>query len=118
MKQHPVTKDIVALKNEDAIKRAVQNLVRTQIGEVFFNAKLGTRITRSLFELANDDYIEPIQTEIEMVLTNNEPRVRLQQVTVDNYPDRNALAVFIKYDVVGLSSPSQEVTFLLEPTRL
>tara|TARA_B100000927_G_scaffold102874_1_gene83299 strand:+ start:303 stop:659 length:357 start_codon:yes stop_codon:yes gene_type:complete len=118
MKQHPVTKDIVALKNEDAIKRAVQNLVRTQIGEVFFNANLGTRITRSLFELANDDYIEPIQTEIEMVLTNHEPRVILQQVTVDNYPDRNALAVFIKYDVVGLSSPSQEVTFLLEPTRL
>ena len=53
-KRHPVTNDIIMLKNEDAIKRAVQNLVRTQIGERFFNTKLGTRITSSLFELANE----------------------------------------------------------------
>lgn len=118
MKQHPVTKDIVALKNEDAIKRAVQNLVRTQIGEVFFNAKLGTRITRSLFELANDDYIEPIQTEIEMVISQHEPRVVLQQVVVESRPEQNALDVSIQYKIVGLNAPSQNVEFILEPTRL
>ena len=36
-KRHPVTNDILALNNEDAIKRSVQNLIRIQLGEVFFN---------------------------------------------------------------------------------
>ena len=72
----------------------------------------------SLFELANDDYIEPIQTEIEMVLTQYEPRVRLQQVVVESKPEQNALDVSIQYKIVGLNSPSQNVQFILEPTRL
>ena len=117
-KRHPVTNDIIILKNEDAIKRAVQNLVRTQIGERFFNTDLGTRITSSLFELANDDYIEPIQTEIEMVITQYEPRVILQQVVVESRPEQNAFDVYIQYKIVGLNSPSQNVQFILEPTRL
>ena len=117
-KRHPVTNDIIMLKNEDAIKRAVQNLVRTQIGERFFNTDLGTRITSSLFELANDDYIEPIQTEIEMVINQYEPRVILQQVVVESRPEQNALDVSIQYKIVGLNSPSQNVQFILEPTRL
>ena len=117
-KRHPVTNDIIMLKNEDAIKRAVQNLVRTQIGERFFNTKLGTKITSSLFELANDDYIEPIQTEIEMVITQYEPRVVLRQVVVESRPEQNALDVSIQYKIVGLNSPSQNVQFILEPTRL
>ena len=117
-KRHPVTNDIIMLKNEDAIKRAVQNLVRTQIGERFFNTDLGTRITSSLFELANDDYIEPIQTEIEMVINQYEPRVILQQVVVESRREQNALDVSIQYKIVGLNSPSQKVQFILEPTRL
>ena len=35
--RHPVTNDILILKNEDAIKKSVINLVRTSIGERFFN---------------------------------------------------------------------------------
>ena len=57
-KRHPVTNDVLTLKNEDAIKRSVQNLVRIKIGEVFFDGDFGTRITGSLFELATDENID------------------------------------------------------------
>ena len=117
-KRHPVTNDILALKNEDAIKRSVQNLVRTIRGEVFFNELLGTRISGSLFELANDDYIEPMKTQIETVISNFEPRVRLTNVDFQTFPDKNAIDVTINYDIIGLSAPSQSVNFILEPTRL
>ena len=50
-KKHPVTDDILVLKNEDAIKRSVQNLVRIQTGEVFFNNLLGSRISLSLIHI-------------------------------------------------------------------
>ncbi len=117
-KRHPVTNDILALNNEDAIKRSVQNLIRIQLGEVFFNEQVGTRITGSLFELANDDYVDPIKTEIETTILNNEPRVKLTDIDVSSEPDSNSLDITISFDLVGLSSPSQTLQFVLEPTRL
>ncbi len=117
-KRHPVTNDILTLKNEDAIKRSVQNLVRIIRGEVFFNELLGTQISGSLFELANSDFIDPMKTEIETVIKNFEPRVTLKDVDFKSYPDQNALDVTIKYDIIGLSAPTQSVNFILEPTRL
>ena len=117
-KRHPVTNDILALKDEDAIKRSVQNLIRIQLGEVFFNDLLGTRITGALFELANDDFVDPIVTEIETTITNNEPRVELTDVDVQSQPDNNSLDIRISYDLVGLSAPTQILQFVLEPTRL
>jgi len=117
-KRHPITNDMLPLKNEDAIKRSVQNLVRIQIGEVFFNDLVGTRVEQALFELANDDYIDPIKNEIETVITNYEPRVLLQRVRVNSFPDQNAIDITINYDIVGLSSPTQSLNFILEPTRL
>ena len=117
-KKHPVTRDILTLKNEDAIKRSVQNLVRIIRGEVFFNELLGTRISGSLFELANSDYVDPMKTEIETVIKNFEPRIKNLDVDFNSFPDQNAEEVIINYEIVGLSAPTQSVNFILEPTRL
>lgn len=117
-KRHPVTNDITILKNEDAIKRSVQNLVRTISGEVFFNSLIGSRVTESLFELANSTFLDPIKTEIETTLLNYEPRVRLDRVDVSVLPDENSLNITIIYDIVGLEFPTQNITFVLQPTRL
>ena len=117
-KKHPVTDDILVLKNEDAIKRSVQNLVRIQVGEVFFNNLFGSRISGSLFELASDDYVDPIQKEIETSIKNFEPRVTLTDVKFLSTPDENSIDVTIFYDIIGLNSPNQSVNFILEPTRL
>ena len=117
-KKHPVTDDILVLNNEDAIKRSVQNLVRIQTGEVFFNRLLGSRISGSLFELASDDYVDPIQKEIETSIKNFEPRVILTDVKFLSTPDENSIDVTIFYDIVGLNSPTQSVNFILEPSRL
>ena len=117
-KKHPVTRDILTLKNEDAIKRSVQNLVRIIRGEVFFNELLGTRISGSLFELANSDYVDQMKTEIETVIKNFEPRIKNLDVDFNSFPDQNAVEVIINYEIVGLSAPTQSVNFILEPTRL
>lgn len=117
-KRHPITNDVLPLNNEDAIKRAVQNLVRIHVGEVFFNELIGTRVEQALFELANDDFIDPIKNEIETVITNYEPRVLLRRVVLNSFPDENAIDININYDIVGLSTPTQSLNFILEPTRL
>ena len=68
--RHPVTNDLVVLKNEDAIKKSVVNLCRTKLNERFFNELLGTRIEDSLFDLNNDDIASVLETEIETLLEN------------------------------------------------
>ena len=117
-KKHPVTNDLLILKNEDAIKRSVQNLVRIQLGEVFFNRLLGTKIEGSLFELATSSFVDPIKSEINTTISNFEPRVKLTDVKLISTPDDNSLDITIFYDIIGLSAPAQSVNFVLEPTRL
>ena len=78
--RNPVTNDITSLRNEDAIKKSVFNLIRTQVGERFFNSLLGSNVEGSLFELATDNLLDPLQIEIENVINNFEPRVTLREV--------------------------------------
>ena len=85
---------------------------------MFFRNDIGTRITGSLFELASDDLVDPIATEIETVIVNFEPRVDLTNVSVDPRPDENTLNIELSYNIVGLSLPTQIINFILEPTRL
>lgn len=116
-KRNPVTNDVISLRNEDAIKRAVINLVRTRIGERFFNPLLGSKVENYFFELADIGLEEPIKDEIRTVINNFEPRVRLRSVDVALFPEDNAMDVSIVYNIVGLSVPQQAVTFILQPTR-
>jgi phage baseplate assembly protein W len=115
--RHPVTNDIAILKNEDAIKRSVVNLVRTRVGERFFNSLLGSNVENYLFELANSGIVDPLQQEIENVITNFEPRVIVRRVDVSLYPEDNELDITITYDIVGLAVPTQAINFILQPTR-
>ena len=117
-KRHPVTNDIVLLRNEDAIKKSVQNLVRIVLGEVFFDRLLGTNIEKSLFELTTLNLSDDIRSEIETTINNNEPRVQLTGIGVDVTPDDNALDIKIEYSIIGISAPSQSINFILEPNRL
>ena len=50
-KRHPVTNDVIVLRNEDAIKRSVHNIILTIIGEKPFMNEFGTQINASMFEL-------------------------------------------------------------------
>ena len=116
-KRNPVTNDTIALRNEDAIKKAVVNLVRTKVGEWFFTPLIGSRVEDYLFELADDTVEEPLKIEIRDVISNFEPRVVLRNVTIDVDTQDNAIYASISYDIVGLEFSLQEVSFVLQPTR-
>lgn len=115
--RHPVTNDIGTLVNEDAIKRSVVNLVRTKIGERFFNSLLGSNVENYLFELADSDIVDPLEEEIKTLLSNFEPRINTRRVDIELFAEDNELNVTIVYDIVGLSVPIQAVNFILQPTR-
>ena len=117
-KKHPVTNDVTVLRNEDAIKRSVINLTRTRINERFFNELLGTSIGDALFENMDSGLEAALEEEISTLLKNYEPRIELNSVYVVADEDSNALNVQIDYNIVGLPIPSQNIEFLLQPTRV
>ena len=117
-KKHPVTNDVTVLRNEDAIKKSVINLTRTRINERFFNELLGTSIGDALFENMDSGLEAALEEEISTLLKNYEPRIELNSVYVVADEDSNALNVQIDYDIVGLPIPSQNIEFLLQPTRV
>lgn len=116
--RNPVTNDVIALRNEDAIKKSVVNLVKTRIGERFFNGLLGTSIEDSLFELNTSDINSVLDEEIRNLLSNFEPRIRLKDVSVEIPDDSHDLNISIQYDIVGLPVPTQNIEFILQPTRI
>lgn len=116
--RHPVTNDIIPIKNEDAIKRSVINLVRTRVGERFFNPLIGTSVENSLFENQDESQAIFITQQIESTLKNFEPRISVRNVLVEFPEDTNEMNVRVDYDIVGQGFPSQNIEFLLLPSRI
>jgi len=97
---------------------SVINLVRTRIGERFFNNLLGTSIEKSLFEIQNSEMTVFLEQEITNLLNNYEYRIKLNNVVVNSELDSNDLNVSISYDIVGMPFPTQKIEFILQPTRV
>ena len=116
--KHPVTNDITILRNEDAIKKSVINLVRTRLNERFFNDLLGTSVDNTLFEVGDSDTFSFLEEEITTLLNNFEPRINLKSVLLEFIEDLNNLNIKISYDIVGLPFPIQNIEFILQPTRV
>ena len=117
-KRHPVTNDILALRNEDAIKRSVRNLVETINEERFFNSLIGSHVRESLFEIPYNTIRATLRTQIENSILNFEPRVNLTDVIINHPNDTNDLEVTVAYDIIGQEATPQEITFILQPTRV
>ena len=117
-KKHPVTNDVTVLRNEDAIKKSVINLTRTRINERFFNELIGTSIADNLFENMDSGLEAALEEEIGTLLRNYEPRIELNSVYVIANQDSNEMSVQVDYNIVGLPIASQNIEFLLQPTRV
>ena len=117
-KRHPVTNDVVTIRNEDAIKRSVKNIIFTILGEKPFLPTFGSVINESLFDLNTNLSEIRITDEIKSSLLNYEPRIDNIEVTVQVSPDRNEMNCTVQYDIVGLPAPTQEVDVLLFPARV
>ena len=114
---HPVTKDLQIIKNENAIRRSVRNIVETIPTERFFNSLLGSDVRDSLFEFVDFGTASVIQSQILVAIENFEPRVENVVVEVDPQPDQNSFDVTVIFDIIGQEFPTQEYSFLLEATR-
>lgn len=114
---NPGNKDLLILLNSQAISRAVQNLVLLNFGEKRFNPSVGSGVRGRLFDLATPDTAGQIQTAIETVISNFEPRVQLQSVIVTPTIDGDGYNVVITFFLRSALSTLQTVSFFLQRVR-
>ena len=117
-KRHPVTNDVVTIRDEDAIKRSVKNIIFTILGEKPFEPTFGSVINDSLFELSTNLNEIRVSDEIKTSLQNYEPRISNIEATVSIYPDSNEMNCTVQYDITGITAPTQTVYVLLFPARV
>lgn len=113
---HPNTKDLSIKKNQDAVKQALKNLIQTQFYERPFHSEIGSPVRALLFELASPLTVNAIRRGIIDVISNFEPRVRLEDVQVFMREENNECEISIIYTVVGLQTLEQ-LDITLERTR-
>jgi len=114
----PITNDLVALRNEDAIKKSVVNLCRTRLTDRFFNELLGTSIEDALFELVGEDIGVSLEEEIKTLLTNFEPRIKLTQVNIEDDLDENGLYFTSPFFFITSATLSAQKMKLKESTQM
>ena len=117
-KRHPVTNDVVTIRDEDAIKRSVRNIIFTILGEKPFEPNFGSVINESLFDLNTNLSEIRVSDEIKASLNNHEPRINNVNVTVQVSPDTNEMNATVQYDITGIPAPTQTVDVLLFPARV
>lgn len=116
--KNPITNDILVIKNEDAIKKSVINLVKTKLGERFFNSLLGSRINESIFELSNTGIDVVLESELSTLLSNYEKRISVSNISAEVIEDDYELNIKIDYTIIGIPLPPQTLEFILQPTRI
>ena len=103
-KINPLKKDLVLLKDENAIKRALLNLFSYRKSEKFFNSSFGSGIPDLLFEPFDFATAGSIKTEVENVISTYEPRVNVLSVDIDLNYEYNSYDIQVAYTIPDTSA--------------
>jgi len=109
--------DVSEVVDIQAVKRSVRNLVLTNIYEKPFHPEIASGVRGMLFELMTPVTAVIISRQIEDVIVNFEPRVKLVGVRAIPDLDRNAYEVSIEFYVVNTPTELVELTIFLERLR-
>jgi|TARA_B000000609_G_scaffold117500_1_gene91630 hypothetical protein len=116
-KKHPVTDDLVAVKDKAAIVQSITGLLLTRKGERPFQPELGCDIQDLLFEPLDYASAGTIKQEIRNTINRYEPRAIVEQLRCEPDYDNNGYNVELQYTIVGREDAPVAVEFILERTR-
>lgn len=100
---HPVSGDIIPLRDAEAVKRSLRNLLSTEKFERLFNPKLGSSLNSLLFENVSVLSALDIKLEIQDIVRIYEPRITLLNVEVATSIDEDGYFITLYFTVDEIS---------------
>jgi len=113
--KNAVTNDILSLKNEDAIKASVKNIVLYNFFEKPFDPAFGGNIIGLLFENYTTGLATEIEVRIQDAIDIYEPRVVVTDVDASFTEDRNDMQVRVKYVILGTPPTVDDIRLVFKP---
>lgn len=98
---NPITGDLSRKLDEEAVKRALRNLIQLNRYEKPFHPEIDPGVTSLLFELINPATAVLLQRRIVEIVNHYEPRVELLAVNVEDQHEENLYNVSIEFRVVN-----------------
>ena len=115
--QNNKTRDINIVYDIQAVKRSIRNLVLLNVFDKPFHPEISSGIRDTLFELMTPVTAIILARQVEDVIENFEPRVRLAGVRARPHLDRNEYEVTIEFYVVNAPTELIDLTLPLERLR-
>lgn len=101
----PVSKDIAVLKDEDAVKESLKNLILTDPGERLMQPFIGGGIRALLFENITPAVLKTIETRVKNTIKTYEPRAEIISVEASSEYDDNTVRVLIQFYIRNVDRP-------------
>jgi len=114
--KHPVRGSLSVLEDDEAVARALKNLILTNTFERPYSPLIGANIIGRLFEPMDTVTQHSIRKDIQTAIDNYEPRVTVNDIIVNFDEDRNAVDIKVVFRVDNQPNPAV-TTVTLERTR-
>ena len=101
----PISKDIALLKDEDAVKQSIKNLILTDPGERLMQPNIGGGIRGLLFENITPGVLKIIETKCRETINIYEPRAEIIDITASSLLDDNKVSVIIQFYIRNVDRP-------------
>lgn len=115
LRRHKIRKDIIPLRDDQAVKNSLKNLILTNFFERPFQPGIGANLRGLLFEPADAITELALEDNIKRVI-KLEPRVEATFVEVKDIADRNAYRITVKFRIKQFDI-SSEVEIVLKRLR-
>jgi len=109
--------DVNRVEDIQAVKRSIRNLVLLNEHEKPFHPEIHGGVRDMLFENMTPVVSNILARKIEDVITNFEPRARLQTVRAIPDFDKNAYEISIEFFVVNTPTELVDMSIMLERIR-
>jgi phage baseplate assembly protein W len=114
--RNPKTGDLLLVRDDQAIRTSLKNLLMTSFGERLFQPTIGGSLRSLLFEPIDAITTMEIKDRILKTILDHEPRVSNVTVDVSASEDQNGYGVDIEYSIVA-AGKTDRVSVVLERVR-
>lgn len=112
----PISKDLALMKDEDAVKQSIRNLMLTDPGERLMQPNIGGGIRELLFEQMTPGTLKLMEENIVDTIEIYEPRAELIDVRVIAGLDDTHVNITVLFSVRNEEQPIQ-LDVILDRTR-
>lgn len=109
---HPLTGDVSMKYNDDAIKRSLRNLIQTDKFDRKFHPEINSGVRDYLFEPMSLITALNIETHINHLIQQHEPRVNVIDLAVEADNEAQAYEISITFNTINNIEPISTKIFL------